>query len=159
MSDIVSKAKRSEVMAAVRSTGNRATELRMIALFRANGIIGWRRDQGVIGKPDFVFGSERVAVFVDGCFWHGCPKCYRRPRSHQKYWDSKVAGNIARDRCNRSRLRRMGWWVVRIWEHELKLQPSGCTARILRALRKGTFRAHEKQMREQARGDPSTRSG
>ena len=73
----------------------------------------------MVGKPDFVFARKRVVVFVDGCFWHGCPKCYRRPSSRCSYWDAKVAANKARDRRVTRTLRRMGWRVVRIWEHEL----------------------------------------
>ena len=68
MADIFTKAKRSEVMARIRGSGNRATELRLIALMREHGITGWRRNAPVFGKPDFVFRRERVAVFVDGCF-------------------------------------------------------------------------------------------
>jgi DNA mismatch endonuclease (patch repair protein) len=72
VADVFTKKKRSQVMAAIRSTGNRANELRLAAIFRAHGITGWRRHQALPGKPDFVFRRERLAVFVDGCFWHGC---------------------------------------------------------------------------------------
>ncbi|HRZ81636.1 MAG TPA: very short patch repair endonuclease, partial [Candidatus Hydrogenedentes bacterium] len=79
MTDVFTKEKRSEVMSRIRSRGNLRTELRLIEIMRGAGITGWRRGQPVLGRPDFVFRRERVAVFVDGCFWHGCPKCYRRP--------------------------------------------------------------------------------
>jgi DNA mismatch endonuclease (patch repair protein) len=120
MADIVSKQKRSEVMAAVRSHGNRTTELRLVALFRREGITSWRRSQNLFGKPDFVFPRQRVAVFVDGCFWHGCPRCYRRPATHRGYWGAKVQRNKERDREVSRVLRAKGWAVVRIWEHELR---------------------------------------
>src|SRR3989442_3445808 len=74
MPDVFTKAKRSAVMSLIRGSGNRDTELRMMALFRAHGVTGWRRGALLTGRPDFVFRRERVAVFVDGCFWHGCPK-------------------------------------------------------------------------------------
>lgn len=119
MADIWNKQKRSEVMSLVRSHGNKATELRLIEVFKANSITGWRRKQKLPGKPDFVFRRKRVCIFVDGCFWHGCPRCYRRPESSRKYWDEKVKRNRARDRRVNRDLRKAGWRVVRIWEHQL----------------------------------------
>jgi len=87
----------------------------------------------VHGHPDFVFRRERVAVFVDGCFWHGCPKCYRRPKSNRKFWDAKAARNRARDAEVTRALRRAGWTVVRIWEHALR-HPGRIVWRLGRAL-------------------------
>lgn len=107
-------------MALIRSTGNRATELKLVTLFRAAGITGWRRNQKLPGKPDFVFRAQGVAMFVDGCFWHGCARCYRRPSSNREYWDAKVLRNRARDRAVTAALKSQGWRVLRIWEHELK---------------------------------------
>jgi DNA mismatch endonuclease (patch repair protein) len=121
-------------MSRIRSSGNAATELRLVFYLRSAKVSGWRRNQKILGKPDFVFPANRVAVFVDGCFWHGCPRCYRRPKSRQKYWDAKVAGNVARDRRNRARLRRLGWRVVRIWEHELVTSPAKSVMKIRRKL-------------------------
>ena len=85
MTDVFTKAKRSAVMALIRSRGNRATELRLIALMHERGITGWRHHALVFGKPDFVFRRERVAVFVDGCFWHGCPRTRRCPRTTARF--------------------------------------------------------------------------
>lgn len=96
MADVFSIAKRSAVMARIRSRGNRDTELRMIALLREHRITDWRRGAILPGKPDFVFRSARVAVFVDGCFWHGCPCHGHTPRSNQPYWVAKLARNKAR---------------------------------------------------------------
>lgn len=90
MTDVFTAAKRSEVMSRIRSRGNKDTELRLIQIFRKAGIKGWRRNQKLIGNPDFVFRAAGVAVLVDGCFWHGCPQCYRRPSSNRKYWDAKI---------------------------------------------------------------------
>ncbi len=113
---------RSAIMRAVKSQGGRSTERRLRAAMVSKGIRGWRvQASDLPGKPDFVFPKERLAVFVDGCFWHGCPKCYRRPHSSQDYWDQKVAANKSRDRRNRARLRRMGWRVAQIWEHEVAM--------------------------------------
>lgn len=106
-------------MSLIRSRGNKATELRLIEIFREFHITGWRRNQALLGKPDFTFRRERVVVFVDGCFWHGCPKCYKRPGSNQEFWDAKVAANRKRDRYVSRELRGLGWQVVRIWQHQL----------------------------------------
>ncbi len=119
-------------MAAIRSRGNAATELRLIAVFRAQGITGWRRGvtlrrraEGGKGKafsvrPDFVFRAQRIAVFVDGCFWHDCPVHGTQPRQNAAFWREKIARNRARDRLVNRRLRALGWRVLRVWEHELR---------------------------------------
>ena len=120
MVDTLSKEKRSEVMSRIRSHGNKSTELRFIEILREAGISGWRRHQKVFGKPDFVFRKQRVAVFVDGCFWHGCPKCNRHSASNRAFWEAKFSGNRKRDRLVTATLKRQGWRVVRIWEHQLK---------------------------------------
>lgn len=118
--DTVSKDRRSKIMARVRSAGNLSTEMKVAGLFRRTGLKGWRRSSKILGKPDFVFAAARLAVFVDGCFWHGCSKCYRRPNTNRKYWDDKILRNRIRDKYISCALRGMGWYVVRIWEHELK---------------------------------------
>lgn len=109
-------------MAAIRSRGNKATELKLISIFRAQGIKGWRRCADLPGKPDFVFSGLHLAVFVDGCFWHGCRWHCRMPKSRAEYWKPKIARNKRRDLEIRKRLRSLGWRVVRIWEHSLKNQ-------------------------------------
>jgi len=69
-------------------------------------------------RPDVVFPRDRVAVFVDGCFWHGCPQHFRPPRTNAPYWDAKIARNMERDERNDEELSRAGWKVIRVWEHE-----------------------------------------
>jgi DNA mismatch endonuclease (patch repair protein) len=86
VADIFTKSKRSQVMAAIRSRGNKGTELTLVAILRAAHVTGWRRHQPLPGRPDFVFRRARLAVFVDGCFWHGCPKHGRKPASNRGYW-------------------------------------------------------------------------
>jgi len=119
MTDVFTKEKRSKVMAAIRSTGNRNTELRLITIMRAYGITGWRRKVKLPGKPDFVFQRERLAVFVDGCFWHGCRWHCRMPKTRADYWEAKISRNKARDKEVRRLLLAKGWKVCRIWEHAL----------------------------------------
>jgi len=132
MPDVFTPEKRSAVMACIRSHGNKGTELVLVALMREAGITGWRRRQKLPGSPDFVFRRERVCVFVDGCFWHGCPTHYRRPKTKRKFWDAKIARNWSRDRKVARLLRAAGWTVLRIWEHSLK-KPGPVLARLRRA--------------------------
>jgi DNA mismatch endonuclease, patch repair protein len=106
-------------MAGIRSSGNLATELRLIILFRSHGITGWRRKAAVFGKPDFVFPKQKLAIFVDGCFWHGCSIHATQPKTNAEFWREKIARNQARDRLVTRTLRRAGWRVLRIWQHEL----------------------------------------
>jgi DNA mismatch endonuclease (patch repair protein) len=131
MVDVFSKTKRSAVMASIRSHGNRATELALAALFRRHGFTGWRRRQRVFGKPDFIFRGLRVAVFVDGCFWHGCPRHGTLPVGNRAFWRRKLTRNRVRDRRVNRELRRRGWRVLRIWEHELRRKNE---ARLIRRL-------------------------
>jgi DNA mismatch endonuclease (patch repair protein) len=120
VADVLSKKKRSRVMAAIRSSGNQATEVKLMKVFRTHGITGWRRNQRLLGKPDFVFRKWKVVVFVDGCFWHGCRWHCRMPKSRKTFWEPKILGNKQRDREVSGLLRRQGWRVVRIWEHSLR---------------------------------------
>jgi DNA mismatch endonuclease (patch repair protein) len=110
-------------MAAIRSKGNKTTEVKLASIFRKQKIRGWRRNFSLFGNPDFVFPKRRLAIFVDGCFWHGCPKHLRKPKGNRKFWREKVLRNRKRDRTVTRHLGRAGWRVLRIWEHELKNEP------------------------------------
>ncbi len=155
MADVVPKAVRSRIMSRIRGKGNKGTEQVFLSLLRANGIKGWRRhllirlassrDVKALHtmksmrlrpwvRPDFVFPKQRLAVFVDGCFWHGCPRHGTQPKQNRKFWETKIARNKARDREVTRVLRRKGWQVVRIWEHELT-KPERVLARFSRWFR------------------------
>jgi len=122
-------------MQTVRSKGNQSTELRLIELFKRNGISGWRRGYRVKGHPDFVFLSKRVAVFVDGCFWHGHDCRNTKPKENEEYWAKKIAGNKKRDAEITQLFQARGWTVIRIWECQLTKRRAGETlARMLAAL-------------------------
>ena len=138
MADVFTPQRRSEIMALVRSTGNASTEQRLVCLLRAHGLTGWRRGAPLPGSPDFVWRRERVALFADGCFWHGCPRHGHTPRSRVAYWAAKLARNAQRDRAVSRALRASGWTVLRIWECALSRSRAGHTiARIARALARG----------------------
>src|SRR5689334_2707253 len=109
--------KRSHTMTQIRGKGNKTTEIAMVDLLKSHHITGWRRHQPLLGKPDFTFYKEKVAVFVDGCFWHVCPKHSNAPINNQPYWEKKLQGNKKRDRYVTRELRKQGWLVLRIWEH------------------------------------------
>lgn len=120
MTDKLSKAERSAIMAKVKSTGNRSTEAVVEAALIEAGIEGWEKQPPLLGKPDFYFPAHRLVVFVDGCYWHGCPKHVRMPASNVAYWNSKIDRNCRRDNRYRRKLRQQGYHVMRVWEHDLK---------------------------------------
>lgn len=106
----------------------------MAKAFRRLGVTGWRRHLRLPGTPDFAFPKAKLAIFVDGCFWHGCPRCYTRPATNQEFWDKKVQDNRARDRRVARQLRAKGWRVIRIWSHRLRKEESTIVARIINLL-------------------------
>src|ERR1700686_5489548 len=105
MLDWLTREQRSRNMASIRSKGNATTERAFLRLLRRRRITGWRRHVNLPGRPDFVFRSRKVAVFIDGCFWHGCPRCYRLPEDNRPYWKAKVHSNRQRERRRPRKLR------------------------------------------------------
>lgn len=129
--DTLSPAERSALMAKVRATGNAATEGRVEAALRGTGIEGWEKHPVLPGKPDFYFPAQRLLVFVDGCYWHGCPLHVRYPQTNADYWHVKIERNRRRDNRYRRQLRERGYHVMRVWEHDLK---QGTWLKRLRAM-------------------------
>ena len=132
MADVFDKQKRSEIMSKVHSKGNKSTELRLIKLFKENKITGWRRYYPVEGRPDFVFIKRRVAVFIDGCFWHGHDCRNTRPSANAEYWQNKRERNMKRDVKITELFEKRGWRVLRIWECELKKLNEAATIKRLK---------------------------
>lgn len=147
MADVFTAPKRSEVMSRIRGRGNKTTELVVAALLREAGITGWRRhvmfkfselrgDQArrtFKVQPDFVIRAARLAIFVDGCFWHACPLHGNLPVNRGQFWKEKLAGNVQRDKRAAKALNARGWSVMRIWEHELR-EPKKVAGRIRRRI-------------------------
>lgn len=157
MTDVVTKKKRSEMMSGIRGRGNKSTEECFVAILRGACIVGWRRhiglrvecprkrarasidtrkptsSKGSLVRPDFTFSKKKVVVFVDGCYWHQCPEHSSLPASNAEFWRNKLSANVERDRRTRSSLRRSGWAVVRVWEHELR-NPKRVAAKVRRVL-------------------------
>jgi DNA mismatch endonuclease, patch repair protein len=117
--DTLTKFERSALMSKIRARGNKSTELRFVKLLRKWRLCGWRRNQRLFGQPDFVFKQDKVAVFIDGCFWHGCKQHCRLPATNRSYWLEKISRNKLRDGKVNRILRRHGWEILRIWQHEL----------------------------------------
>jgi DNA mismatch endonuclease (patch repair protein) len=129
--DHVSKEVRSRIMAAIRSRGNASTELPIGKLLWASGLRGYRKHWKVAGRPDFAWPGRKVAVFVDGCFWHGC-RCKSLPTSNAEFWRDKIETNQRRDRRVSQSLRRKGWIVIRI--RECAIRKPSTLARIAAAI-------------------------
>lgn len=127
---------RSRNMAAIKSRGNLSTELQFLALLKSLGCTGWRRHIPIHGTPDFAFPKIKLAIFLDGCFWHGCPRCFKLPRSNVDYWARKIGRNVSRDRRNSRLLRAEGWSVLHVWEHALRGANDAVGKRVLRAIQK-----------------------
>lgn len=119
MVDFLSKKKRSRLMAAITSKGNLSTEMTVLKKLKERGLIGWRRHWPVLGRPDFAWPKLKIALFVDGCFWHGC-SCRRAPKSNIEFWDQKIQRNRKRDNIVTNGLKKRRWLVFRIRECNLK---------------------------------------
>jgi DNA mismatch endonuclease (patch repair protein) len=133
--DVHDRATRSFNMSRIRAT-NTKPEIILRKLLWLSGLRGYRLHSKIPGRPDITFGKKRVAVFVDGCFWHSCPDCTdgRAPKSNLEYWSEKRRTNQERDLRNKCRLEADGWTVIRFWEHEVNKDPIGCALRTARAL-------------------------
>ncbi len=131
----------SRRMGAIRGQGNRTTEARFRAMLVRAGIRGWTmQTKKIKGKPDFFFPDSKVAVFLDGCFWHGCSRCGHVPRVNRPFWMAKIERNQRRDRETDKLLFQTGIRAIRFWEHELRDCPSECIRRLVETIRPRTRR-------------------
>ena len=134
MADRYRKEIRSRIMSRIRS---RQTEPE-IAFRRYLWQRGWRgyriNLKNLPGKPDIVYTSKKVAIFIDGCFWHKCPRCFVEPKTNKNYWIPKIERNIERDLEQNNLLRNLGWSVVRIWEHEIEEDMDKCAEKVINLL-------------------------
>lgn len=124
---------RSQIMSAIRGRGNKSTELRLrMALVRGK-IAGWvLHPKGIPGNPDFYFSDPDLAIFVDGCFWHGCKRCGHIPKTNQSFWQTKISRNRSRHRKVGKLLKAQGVAVLRFWEHQLMAELQSCVLKIVR---------------------------
>lgn len=129
---------KSEQMARVR-TRHTAPELQLRREIWHMGL-RFRLHAKLPGRPDLVFPTPRVAVFVDGCFWHRCPQHATNPKQNGEFWKQKLAGNVARDRRVDYELRQLGWTVIRLWEHTVEEKPNAAARIVARACRRRSVR-------------------
>ncbi len=127
---------RSEHMARIKGK-NTSPEKCLRSMLWARGLRFRIHAKTPVGRPDIVFLGARCAVFIDGCFWHGCPKHYVRPRTRHEFWAKKLSDNVERDRRQTIRLEEQGWTVLRFWEHEVEEDPAQVCANIEVAVRVG----------------------
>lgn len=123
------------MMSAVRSRGNRSTEWRLRGHLISAGIRGWTVQPDIAGSPDFAFPEQRLAIFVDGAFWHGAPGFDRFPTSRIPFWTAKIEGNKKRDTSVNRALRASGWSVLRFWDYQLADDPTAVLEIIRKRLR------------------------
>lgn len=133
MTDTRTPEQRKRIMAAVKSR-NTGPEVELRKALYGRGLRGWRCNyKRASGRPDIAWPARRVAVFVDGAFWHGHPSRHKPGRSGE-YWDRKIEQNVARDRRVDRELRDSGWEVLRIWDFEIRKDLKGVVARVVNAL-------------------------
>lgn len=132
MTDLYPPEVRSRVMSRIRKRDTKPELLLRAALRRAH-VTGWRSRTTLPGTPDIVLPKVKIAIFVDGCFWHACAWCaIPAPRSNRSYWLPKIARNVRRDRRVRRQLRAIGWSTLTIREHQVLKCPAACALRIQR---------------------------
>lgn len=134
MPDVLTKKQRSYNMARIKSK-NTGPELILRKLLSQNKVLGYRSHYKIFGRPDLAFPKKRLAVFIDGCFWHKCPLCFVKPTSRTEFWKEKIRKNIKRDKEVNKFLKKNGWKFLRIWEHELRKNPEKVCQKIIRRLK------------------------
>ena len=132
--DVLTPSQRSICMSRIRAR-NTKPEIALRAALWSLGL-RYRLHYPISGTPDVVFPRQRVAVFVDGCFWHGCPEHSVKPKTNSAFWKDKLEKNVERDRGNEIELAELGWTLVRFWEHEVEQSPNECAARVLALLKR-----------------------
>ena len=120
-------------MSRIRSK-NTQPELVFRRFIWSKGVRGYRLHKKLPGRPDLYFGPQKVAIFIDGCFWHKCPECYRAPKTNKKFWNAKIKRNIARDLAADVALKETGVTTLHFWEHEVMGNPMKCYKKVRKAL-------------------------
>lgn len=121
MVDVHSPEQRSYNMSQIRNR-NTKPELKLRGFFENRGFIYQPR---LYGKPDFINYQKKIVIFVDGCFWHKCPRCFKLPKTNKKFWKDKINENVKRDKEITLNYKNSGWNVFRIWEHDIKTKNLG----------------------------------
>ena len=133
MTDVLTPKQRSYNMSQIRGK-NTWPEVKLRKLLWSEGVRGYRIHYNLPGKPDIVFIKKKIAIFIDGCFWHKCPICFQEPETRKEFWMKKIQSNIERDRKVDEQLKNDGWTIIRIWEHEIKKEPENTVKKIIALL-------------------------
>lgn len=137
MTDIMNQEQRSKNMAAIKGRGNKTTEINFVKLLRNTKITGWRRHlKKLPGTPDFVFNKKKIAVFIDGDFWHGYNYLKLGIKLPNDFWKKKIENNMARDKRVNRELQKSGWVVLRFWEHQVINNPKTVIKKLLNEINK-----------------------
>jgi len=139
--DVLNPRQRSYCMSQIRDRDTKPEMMLRKALWSAG--LRYRLRHKVTGRPDIAFPGSRVAVFCDGCFWHGCPDHSVSPKTNSSFWKAKIGKNRARDERVAAALRDEGWTVIRLWEHDIKSHPGKLADHVKRTLRKAARRGRK----------------
>ncbi|WP_281767431.1 very short patch repair endonuclease [Methanoculleus bourgensis] len=134
MTDVLTKEQRKYNMSRIRGKDT-SPEMKVRKMLYSHGIRGYRLHYKLPGKPDIVFIRKRIAIFIDGCYWHKCPACFKEPQTQNEFWMNKLNSNVERDRKVNEILTSSGWTVLRFWEHQVRKDPEGVVADILKVLK------------------------
>jgi len=129
MTDVLSPEQRKLNMSRIRGK-NTGPEVKLRKLLYASGIRGYRIHYNLPGKPDLVFVKRKIAIFIDGCFWHKCPVCFQEPETRKEFWRKKISSNVERDKKVNEQLQNEGWTIIRIWEHDVRKNPENILKQI-----------------------------
>lgn len=135
MTDVLTPAQRKLNMSRIR-TKNTGPETKIRKMLSAGSIRGYRLHYNLIGKPDIVFTKKKIAIFIDGCFWHRCPVDFQEPETRKEFWMKKILSNVERDKKVNKKLKDDGWTVLRFWEHEVRKNPDNVVKKITDTLEK-----------------------
>ena len=135
MVDVLTPSQRKFNMSRIRGSDT-APELKIRKMLYSRGIRGYRTHYNLVGKPDLVFIKRRLVIFIDGCFWHKCPICFKLPSTRTDFWINKINKNVERDRIVNGQLNQEGWTVLRYWEHEVRKCPDNVVDDIIKNLKK-----------------------
>src|SRR3989338_210928 len=131
--DVLTKRQRSYCMSQIRGRDT-TWEVTFRKYAWGKGVKGYKVRNKVFGRPDMYFPVKKLAVFIDGCFWHKCPGCFVKPRNNKIFWERKITSNVRRDAKTSKRLSKEGIAILRFWEHEVEYDLRRCYRRLERAL-------------------------
>lgn len=136
--DVLTTEQRSHCMSSIRGKNTKPELVLRKALWAAG--LQYRLKNRLPGRPDIIFPGMKIAIFVDGCFWHKCPEHFQAPAQNARFWADKIARNVERDQEANLQLEAEGWRVIRLWEHEVRDSPGSCVSRIRKLIKKAADR-------------------